>query len=83
MTNGRTDERTVKMGTDGRTDGRTNGKLFSKVGYHTIPYPYKRYDTLPYKRHEVAHTMSKVLPGGGALHVDLSLIHISEPTRPY
>ena len=58
------------MGTDGRTDGRTNGKLFSKVGYHTISYPYKRYDTLPYKRHEVAHTMSQVLPGGGALHVD-------------
>ena len=30
VTNGRTDERTVKMG----TDGRTNGKLFSKVGCH-------------------------------------------------
>ena len=28
------DERTVKMGMDGRTDGRTNGKLFSKVGCH-------------------------------------------------
>ena len=32
VTNRQTDERTVKMGTDGQTDGWTNGKLFSKVG---------------------------------------------------